>query len=145
MVGHACKKTSFLLTTICPCLSQFVFFSCPPNCSFHSIPDTANMPSPQYNASTSSLPLEHVFLSGHDPCLPVLFRVLGHHPLHDRSLASGSTFVFFCDTSVGGQQRDAEYYEGLQVPSGSLQDIDNSGTYLYFDSVYIYIMSIIYA
>jgi hypothetical protein len=85
------------------------------------------MPSSRYDAITSSLPLEHVYLPGRDPRLPVLFRVLGRHPLCDVSLASGSTYVFFCDTSVEGKQRDAEYYEGLQVPSGSLQDIDGSG------------------
>ena len=89
------------------------------------------MLSSQYDASTSSLSLENVYLPGRDPRLPVLFRVLGRHPLRDVSLASGSTYVFFCDASVGGRQRDAEYYEGLQVPSGSLQDIDNSGMYLY--------------
>ena len=86
------------------------------------------MPSSRYNASTSLLPLEHVYLPGCDPCLPVLFRVLDCHLLRDASLATGSTFVFFCDTSVGGRQRDAEYYKGLQVPSGSLQDVDSSGT-----------------
>ena len=86
------------------------------------------MPSPRYDASSLSLPLECICLTGHDPHLLVLFRVLDCHPLHDASLATGSTFVFFCDTSVGGRQRDAEYYEGLQVPSGSLQDVDSSGT-----------------
>ena len=102
------------------------------------------MPSSQYDASTSSLTLEHLNLPGHDPRLPVLFRVLGHHPLCDVSLATGSTYVFFSDTSVGGRQRDAEYYEGLQVLSGSLQDIDDSGIYLYLIRL-IFTLSIICA
>jgi len=85
------------------------------------------MPSPRYDASSLSLPLECICLTGHDPHLLVLFRVLGRHPLHDASLASGSTYVFICDTSARGRQRDAEYYESLQVPSGLLQDIDTSG------------------
>ena len=52
------------------------------------------MPSLQYDASTSSLSLENVYLPGRDPRLPVLFRVLGRHPLRDMSLASGSTYFF---------------------------------------------------
>jgi len=89
------------------------------------------MLSSQYDVNMSLLPLEQVCLPGCDPHLPVLFRAVGRHLLHDASLPSGSTYIFLCDTSVGGRQRDAEYYEGLQVPSGSLQDIDNSGMYLY--------------
>ena len=47
------------------------FLSCPSNSWLHCISDTTNMQSSQYDASTSSLPLEHVYLPGCDPHLPV--------------------------------------------------------------------------
>jgi hypothetical protein len=71
--------------------------------------------------------LELLQLPGCDPLLPRLFKVAGQHPLHNTSLMKGNTYLFFCDTSEDGRRQDAEYFHTLQVPSGSLHDVDQAG------------------
>jgi hypothetical protein len=71
--------------------------------------------------------LELLQLPGRDPLLPHLFKVAGQHPLRNTSLTKGNTYLFFSDTSEDGRRRDAEYFRTLQVPSGSLHDVDQAG------------------
>ena len=138
--GGACMQKDIISARYCLFLFVAVhFLSHPSNSWLHCISDTTNMQSSQYDASTLSLPLEHIYLPGRDPHLPVLFRVLDHHLLCNVSLASGSTYVFlwhFC-------QRKAKGHWILWGTSSPVSITSRHRWLRYivvFNSVYIYIV-----
>ena len=69
-----------------------------------------------------------VNLLNRDPTLPLLYEVVGTHPLRSPTMGAGRTFIVLCDTTDEARKSAALHNHSLGVPKGSLRDVNEQGT-----------------